>query len=117
MLEPTVGSVGMQERDGHKRLVRDVVGDRGLQEERQDKALHPLVSTARQQRAIGIFLIQLQMTRTEIQIHRQDVLHEMERFKDLRKWTRQKLVAGSLRIPVARVRKEEQRRPWLANRD
>lgn len=29
-LEPTVGSVGMQERDGQKRLGREAVGDRGL---------------------------------------------------------------------------------------
>ena len=83
----------------------------------EDKAPHPLVGTARQQRAVGIFLIQLQMTGTEIQIHRQDVLHEMETFKDLRKWTRQKLVAGSLSIPVATVRRKEQRRPWFASRD
>lgn len=101
----------MQERDGQKRLGRDAVGDRGLQEESQDKALHPSVGSARQPRAIGIFLTQLQMTRTEIQIHRQDVLQEMETFKDLGKLTRQKLVAGSLRIPVATIRKKEQRRP------
>lgn len=111
MLEPTVGSVGCR-RETARSAWSEMWVETGDGRRSQDKAPHPFVGTARQQRAVGIFLIQLQITGTEIQIHRRDVLHEMETFKDLRKWTRQKLVAGSLSIPVATVRRKEQRRPW-----
>lgn len=110
--EPTVGSVGWCERDGQKRLVRDVGGDRGRQEE-SDKAPHPFVGTARQQRAVGIFLIQLH--RTEIQIHRRDVLHEMETFKDLQKMDEAEVGCWKPEHPCGHS--QEGSRGGLGNRD